>query len=158
MVIWVISDTHLTKSQVLPDSFTDKIGREDIILHLGDLVSFEIIEYLQSLCHVHAVRGNCDLPDVRRVLPPKSVLELNGLKLGLMHGQGGHDETLRLIKAEYQGKVDIALFGHTHIPFHHRDNGTLFFNPGSLTNNRDGKNSYGILHIDDQPWGEIIEL
>jgi uncharacterized protein len=157
-VIWVISDTHLTKSHILPDTFTDKVGREDIILHLGDLVSLEIIEYLQSLCQVHAVRGNCDLPDVRRVLTPKTTLELNGLKVGLMHGQGSHDETLRLIKAEYQGKVDIALFGHTHIPFHHRDNGTLFFNPGSLSHGRDGKNTYGVLHLDSEPWGEIVEL
>jgi uncharacterized protein len=157
-VIWVISDTHLTKSQILPDAFTDKVGREDIILHLGDLISFEIFEYLQSLCQVHAVRGNCDFPDLRRELSPKKTLELNGLKIGLMHGQGGQDETMRLIKTEYQGKVDIALFGHTHIPYHHRDSGTLFFNPGSLNKGRDGKNTYGVLHLDSEPWGEIIEL
>lgn len=157
-MIWVISDTHLTRSHILPESFVHKVGREDIILHLGDMVSFEVMEYLQTLCQVEAVRGNCDMPDVRRGLPLKKIIELGGKKFGLIHGQGGQSQTLQMVKEEFAGKVDVALFGHTHIPYLKRDNGTLYFNPGSLRDGREGTNSFGILNLDDEPRGEIIEI
>jgi uncharacterized protein len=157
-VIWVISDTHLTRSHILPETFIHKVGREDIIFHLGDMVSFEVMEYFHSLCQVEAVRGNCDMPDVRRGLSVKKVIELGGLKIGLIHGQGGQLQTLQMVKEEFAGKVDVALFGHTHIPYLHRENGTLYFNPGSLRDGRNGINSYGILNLNDEPYGEIIEI
>lgn len=130
-------------------------------MHLGDIVSLEVMEHLQGLCRLEAVRGNCDMPDVRRGLAIKRTLEIEGLKIGLIHGRGGADETFRLVKEEFQGKVDVALFGHTHAPFHAREGGTLYFNPGSLHDGRNGARSFGILHPgidDDQPWGEIIEI
>jgi uncharacterized protein len=157
-VIWVISDTHLTRSHILPDTFVHKVDREDIIFHLGDMVSFEVMEYLRDLCPMEAVRGNCDLPDVRRGLAIKKIVELSGIKIGLIHGQGGQLQTLQIVKEEFDGKVDVALFGHTHIPYLKRENGTLYFNPGSLRDGRNGINTYGILNLDDEPWGEIVEI
>ena len=128
-------------------------------MHLGDLVSLEALERLRSLCHFEAVRGNCDMPDVRRGLPPKKVIEIEGLKIGLIHGHGGPSDTIRAVRAEFAGKVDIALFGHTHLPYHHRENGTLYFNPGSLRSGRGEANTFGLLHLDcNPPWGEIIEI
>jgi uncharacterized protein len=156
-VIWVISDTHLTRSNILPETFVQQIVREDIILHLGDIISFEVMEFLHTLCHVEAVRGNCDMPDVRRGLAVKKIIELDGIKIGLIHGQGGQLQTFQLVRQEFAGKVDVALFGHTHVPHLARENGTLYFNPGSLRNGREGSNTFGILHLDDQPWGEIKE-
>jgi putative phosphoesterase len=157
-VIWIISDTHLTKSHILPETFVRRVDREDIIFHLGDMVSFEIMEFLHTLCPVEAVRGNCDMPDVRRGLSPKKIIELDGKKIGLIHGQGGQLQTLQMVRQEFAGKVDIALFGHTHVPYMVRENGTLYLNPGSLRDGREGVNTYGILHLDDDPWGEIVEV
>jgi putative phosphoesterase len=157
-VIWIISDTHLTKSNILPDDFVQKVNREDIIIHLGDIISFEVMEYLRDLCHLEAVRGNCDLPDVRRGLSLKKIIELGGRKIGLIHGQGGQLQTMEMVRHEFGGKVDVALFGHTHLPYHSRENGTLYFNPGSLRDGRNGINTFGILHLEPEPWGEIIEI
>ncbi len=98
-MIWVISDTHLTKSHILPETFVRRVDREDIIFHLGDMVSFEIMEFLHTLCPVEAVRGNCDMPDVRRGLSSKKIIELNGRKIGLIHGQGGQLQTLQMVRA-----------------------------------------------------------
>jgi hypothetical protein len=99
------------------------------------------------------------LADVRRGLPSKKIIEINKRKIGLMHGQGGAAETLQSVKTEFSARVDVALFGHTHKTFLSRENGTLFFNPGSLHNGREGCNTYGILHLDsEEPWGEIVEL
>jgi putative phosphoesterase len=156
--IWVIADTHLSRNQFLPEAFVRRVSREDIILHLGDIVSLEAFEQLRGLCHLEAVRGNCDMPDLRSNLPPKAILELNDLKIGMTHGKGGPSDTLRHVTTEFGGKVDIALFGHTHIPYHMRNNGTLYFNPGSLKSGRGCGNSFGILHLEEEPWGELIEL
>ena len=127
-------------------------------MHLGDIVSFAVMEYLRGLCRVEAVRGNCDLPDLRRELPVKKVLDIEGRKIGLIHGSGGPAETLRLVRSEFHDKVDVALFGHTHVSYLAKENGTLFFNPGSMRSGRDGANSYGILHLESEPWGEIINI
>ena len=136
-----------------------RVSREDIILHLGDLVSLEALEHLRNLCQFEAVRGNCDMPDVRRGLPPRKVIEIERLKIGLVHGHGGPSDTLKSVKEEFAGKVDIALFGHTHIPYHHRENGTLYFNPGSLRSGRGEANTFGLLHLDcDPPCGEVIKI
>jgi putative phosphoesterase len=156
-VIWVVSDTHLTGNQVLPESFKSRVSREDIILHLGDLVSLEALEQFRSLCQFEAVRGNCDMPDVRRRLNPTTIIEIQGIKIGLVHGHGGPSETLGSVRKEFDGKVEIALFGHTHVPYQKRENGILYFNPGSLGNGRGKGSTYGVLHLDNQPWGEVVE-
>lgn len=148
----------MTKSSILPVEFLSKIVREDIILHLGDLISLEVLNFLDGLCRLEAIKGNCDLSDVRRALPARKVVEIDARKIGLIHGRGGAAETLRSVKAEFQGKVDVALFGHTHLPHYEKDGGTVFFNPGSLCNGRGESNTYGILHLDDKPWGELIEI
>lgn len=128
-------------------------------MHLGDIVSLEAFEQFRALCPMEAVRGNCDQPDVRRGLSSKIIVEIDGIKIGLIHGSGGPGETLKLVKEEFASKVDIALFGHTHVPYHRRENGTLYFNPGSLRNGRGSGNTYGLLHLDgNEPWGEIIEI
>jgi len=155
-VIWVISDTHLTKCHILPDEFARRVDREDIIFHLGDLVAPAVLNELQSLCRVEAVYGNCDLPQLRRSLSTKKIVKINGLKIGLVHGRGSQIQTFEMVKREFGGKVDIALFGHTHLPWQLRENGTLYFNPGSLRDGRGGVNTFGVLHLDDQPYGEII--
>lgn len=156
--IWVISDTHLTNSKLLPAEFTRKIDRKDVVLHLGDIITFEVWEFLTTLCRVEAVSGNCDMPDVRRRLKPKKVLELGGFKIGMTHGHGGVSEALKSMRQEYENKVDVAMFGHTHIPCNMQQGDTLFFNPGSLKNARIGHNSYGVLHLDSRPWAEVIEI
>jgi putative phosphoesterase len=157
-VIWVISDTHLIKSNSLPKDFIQRVEQRDIIIHLGDIISLEVLEYLRGLCLLEAVRGNCDLPNIRGNLSFKKVIELEGRRIGLMHGQGGQAQTMEMVKHEFGGRVEIALFGHTHLPYQSRENGILYFNPGSLGDGRNGINSYGILHLEPEPWGETIEV
>jgi len=157
-IIWIISDTHLRKGQFLPESFTVNIRREDIIFHLGDFISLQVIEFLRGKCRLEAVVGNCDAPDIRRLMPSKKIVEIEGKKIGLIHGRGGMQDTESLVKSEYEKKVDVALFGHTHLAKTFRDNGTLFLNPGSLTDGRGSRASLAVLHLEDQPWSEIMEI
>ena len=157
--IWVVSDTHLRSNQILPDAFTERVGREDIIIHLGDFVSLETIKQLRAIANLEAVSGNCDPASIRSIFPADKAIEIAGYRIGLMHGKGGYVETVKRVEKRFKGKVDVALFGHTHNPYHARSDGTFFFNPGSLSMSRQGPESFGLLHLDSEgAWGEVIEL
>ena len=157
--IWIISDTHLKSDQILPDSFTRRVGREDIIIHLGDFVSPEIVNRLKELARLEAVSGNCDPLSIKNQYPQFKIIEIAGFKIGLMHGKGGNVEAVRKVERQFEGNVDVALFGHTHIPYNAKSNGIVFFNPGSLSQSRRGPESFGLLHLEgDGIWCEIFEL
>jgi putative phosphoesterase len=157
--IWVVSDTHLGSGHLLPDSFTKRVGREDIIIHLGDFISLDIVRQIQAMARMEAVRGNCDPTSIKNLFPQNKIIEIAGHKIALTHGKGGFVETIRSAEREFGGKVDIALFGHTHSPYQAKSNGTFFFNPGSLSQSRKGPESFGLLHLDGEDIrGEIFGL
>jgi putative phosphoesterase len=156
--IWVISDTHLRKHEILPDSFIDNVNREDIVIHLGDFTSIEVVRQLEGIARLEAVSGNCDSPEIRAMFPASRILEINGKHLGLMHGWGNGTDVLPLVRYEFVGAVDIALFGHTHIAHRSKSNGVVYFNPGSLTESREGPNSFGRIVLDDEIFYEIIDV
>jgi putative phosphoesterase len=157
--IWVISDTHLKSGDHLPAHFIDRVSREDIIIHLGDFISIEVVDFLRSLARLEAVSGNCDSPAIRNLFPSRKVIRPDNLEIGLIHGRGGIAETLSSVAREFVGKVDIALFGHTHMPHHSRSGRTVLFNPGSLTGERGVAGSYGLIRSDgENVWGELFEV
>jgi len=156
--IWVISDTHLSSGKFLPKSFVERVIREDLIIHLGDYISLDVIESLESLAALEGVHGNCDPPSIKTVYPSHKIIEIDDVKVALTHGSGGISGTMGAIRRKFEGKVDIVLFGHTHKTCHFRSGGTLFFNPGSLTSGRGNGRGYGLLHLDQEPWAEFVEL
>lgn len=89
------------------------------------------------------VKGNCDFYSR---LPENEILTVENKKIFLTHGyleQVKFTYTTLYYKAK-ELPADIALFGHTHVPFLDYDDGMYIFNPGSL---RDGL--YGIIDITD---------
>lgn len=157
--VWVISDTHLKCGKDLPAAFVDNLRREDIIIHLGDFVTVDVADYLGSLARLEAVAGNCDPPRLKRSFPTSKTIELEGVRIGLAHGRGSFSETLASVRAEFDGRVDIALFGHTHAPHKCRIDRTIYFNPGSLTGGRGIAGSYGLLYLDGHDTrAEVFEI
>jgi putative phosphoesterase len=156
--IWVISDTHLESEEFLPVSFIELVNREDLIIHLGDFVSPRIVSFLGRLASIEAVSGNCDPPEIRNFLPVQKILEIAGIKIAMTHGSGGHSETVNVVRRKFEGRVDVALFGHTHMSCDFKSNETLFFNPGSLIRGRGGRNGFGLLHLDGEVWAEKFDL
>ena len=53
-----------------------------------------------------------------------------------------------------EAEVDIALFGHTHIPYMEEVKGIWLFNPGSASLPRMSKNSIGFIEIDEK--GNVV--
>ncbi|MDY6879240.1 MAG: metallophosphoesterase [Desulfatiglans sp.] len=158
MKIGVLSDTHLSGvTRELEEIYNRYLADTDLILHAGDIVSAELIDFL-SAHSFYGVCGNMDPAEVCDRLPPKWVLEVGGLKLGLIHGWGSSKGLEDRIRQEFQD-VDAIVYGHSHRPANQVREGILFFNPGTATGHSSaGIHTIGILQVDDTIRGEIITL
>ncbi|MDD5311741.1 MAG: metallophosphoesterase family protein [Dehalococcoidia bacterium] len=150
MRLGVISDTHLRSFLEMPQELVRAMSQVDLIIHAGDIVTLDIIRGLEKLAPVHAVCGNMDSPEVRVKLPEKQVVEVEGRKIGIVHGYGGVGVTADFVKRLFPD-VEAVVFGHTHEPMNKLSGGVLFFNPGRACN------SYGVLTVGNNITGEIKE-
>ena len=158
MRIGVLSDTHLHRSERdLRVIFDRYLAEVDWIFHAGDYVSADIVTFLRRK-PFHGVQGNMDSPGVKMILPEKKVIEIEGHRVGLIHGWGSPRGLEDRIMNEFQD-VDVVVYGHSHEPANHVKDGVLFFNPGTVTGvSRAGVHTIGVLECGDTLRGEIIEV
>ena len=154
--IAAVSDTHLPKfGRSLPRALTEGIGaaRVDLIVHLGDFTDPFVPALFEALGPFDAVAGNNDGPELVGRFGRRKVLELDGVRLGLTHGDLGIGSwtTAERSRAAFAAEdVAAVLFGHSHAPLVHsgRD-GPLLVNPGSPTDKRvQPRYSWALLEID----------
>lgn len=160
MKILVLSDTHIPRvAQDLPERVYKEIENADMILHAGDFVDIEVLDALKKLKKVHAVYGNMDSSEIRRMLKDKETVQAGKFRIGLIHGYGAPRELLETVKSEFTN-VDAIVFGHSHIATNTVKDGVLFFNPGSPTDTIFAKEkTFGILEVTDKKIeGRIITL
>lgn len=145
--IGVISDTH---GRLLPSVYRvfDNI---DLIIHAGDIDTKEVLEKLQSIAPVVAVRGNMDFNFGKESLRETETIEIGETVIHVSHMVGSVPASAR---------VHVVIYGHTHRPLIEKQNGVLFLNPGSAGQRRhDNPLSVAILHIrGNEQHAEIIEL
>jgi putative phosphoesterase len=161
--IVVLSDTHTRKkTSELPPDVVNVLMTADVIVHLGDFYSKELVDELIGLGNFHGVTGNHDFGDIQLRLPKKDVLEVNGKKIGLIHGHGCviPNGLHKGLIAKFNGdKTDAILYGHTHIAMSKVLDGVLLFNPGSVSGRFPAhKRTYGVLTVGDTVTGEIINI
>lgn len=151
MKIGVISDTHMPKkAKNLPKKLLEGLMDVDAIIHAGDWVTMDVYHQLKQIAQVNGVYGNVDSIEVQQYFKEKMVLEVNGHKIGIVHGHIGKKKTTpeRALEAFQDEKVDVIIFGHSHIPYHKIHNDTILFNPGSPTDKRfQPQFSYGIIEL-----------
>lgn len=138
MLIGVISDSHFRAGQKagLGIELLEKHSLNAII-HCGDWEEMEFSEYLPNVPQVFGVYGNCDDFDIIDKFPRQQVVELEGVKIGVIHGDGGYGTTEeRAIFAFSDSEVDCICYGHSHIPVNHKVGDVLVINPGSLSRPR----------------------
>ncbi len=158
MKIGVISDTHLRE----PDPHFKKIiefhfRNVEKIFHTGDFVDWSIAEYLSSQKELIAVCGNMDSQEIQKAFPQKRIVELEGFKIGLIHGGGPPFGIESRIRAEFD-EVNAIVYGHSHTPANHQVKNIYFFNPGSPTRSFVHRGTLGILHLGEKIEGEIIKI
>lgn len=127
MRVAVFSDTH-GSLESLPAALK-KLGEVDAFLHLGDFSSDA--QAIANVLNVpyYAVRGNCDVLPKH---PGENVVELDGVRLLLVHGDRFRDVYSLALRAEEQ-HCKAVLFGHTHQPLLTAQGEILIINPGSLS-------------------------
>ena len=158
MKVGVISDTHIpNRAKEIPEKVIELFSDAALILHAGDIVDKSVIEKLETIAKVEVVKGNMDKPDVP--FPVKKVLNVEAIKIGLIHGFGPPFGIRNRIRKEFD-EIDIIVYGHSHKPYNKTENGVLFFNPGTPTDKIFAiYNSVGILEIKgDGVKGQIIRL
>ena len=151
--IGLISDTH---GMLRPQVF-DVFAGVDLILHAGDVGDDDILDELQVVAPVYAVRGNTDRTDNPR-LPASRELEISGVRVHVSHGHEVGAKPITLVAA--YGDADVIVYGHTHRELVTREEGRLVINPGAAGARRfDLMPCVAILTIGDgQPEVELIRL
>ncbi len=159
--IGVISDTHLSGTDKRLDEIVARhFAGIDRIIHAGDMVTLHVLDGLYAAGkEIIAVSGNMDQREVEYAFPPKRIIEVEGVRIGIIHGWGAPDGIRRRIMDSFE-RVDAIIYGHTHQPYCGVEHGIFFFNPGSPMDSRfTSMHSVGIIRIEDHTiLGEIIPV
>ena len=124
--IGCISDTHgLLRPQAIA-----ALEGSDIILHAGDVGVAKILDSLQKIAPVYAVRGNVDYGEGLSNLPITEVAEFAKQHFYMIHILDDLD-----IDPAAAG-MEMVIYGHSHIPSIEERNGVIFLNPGSAGRRR----------------------
>ncbi|MBP3964937.1 metallophosphoesterase family protein [Paenibacillus lignilyticus] len=154
MKVVVVSDTHMTRmAKKLPDRLIQELQDADAILHAGDWMTLSVWDMLRAFARIEGVAGNNDGDDIIAKFGHRKVLDIGGLRVGLVHGHLGpgkrEDTETNAYRSFDQGSVDVIVFGHSHVPLIRERGGVLLFNPGSPTDKRRQKQySFGIFTIE----------
>jgi putative phosphoesterase len=119
----------------LSDACVRRCEAADLILHAGDVVAASVLEELRKLAPVEAVYGNMDEPALRETLPVRHMVEVGGVRIGMVHG-GGPRAGREVRLAEWFPDCDAVVYGHTHVPQLEQHDGVWILNPGSPTERR----------------------
>ncbi|MCG8348150.1 MAG: metallophosphatase family protein [Chloroflexales bacterium] len=128
MLIGVISDTH---GHLHPQALVALRGAE-LILHAGDIGKQAIIDVLESIAPVLAVRGNSDAgTELARRYPALQRVEYEGVKIYMTHIGGKPGEMVRALPTEAEQRPKVVIFGHSHSALLEWVDDVLFLNPGA---------------------------
>jgi putative phosphoesterase len=141
----IVADTHLPKrAKDLPEAVwaaVDGPDAVDVVVHAGDWVDVALLDELEARARrLVGVWGNNDHGVLRERLPEVARVELDGVRLAVVHETGGAPGREARCAATYPD-TDVLVFGHSHIPWDTTTTtaaGTALrvLNPGSPTDRR----------------------
>jgi putative phosphoesterase len=135
--VLIISDTHLTTGARLPTALLELAGRADHILHAGDVTDPDVLDVLEAFAALDVVRGNCDGFDLFDRAPEWTVVELGGVRIGMVHDGGARAGRHARLRERFGPDVSVVVYGHSHLPEIERAaDQLLVINPGSPTQRR----------------------
>ncbi len=154
LTIGVIADTHIYAhgARVLPGQIFDLFRRAEVglIIHLGDVNASWVLDELADVAPLMAVAGNNDDDELQDALPQRLQFSVGKHLIGAIHGSGGRSAKDQ-VKRTFAGNVDLALFGHSHMPYIGTIGRTTLFNPGSATDRRWHQHfGVGIVRVTEQ--------
>ncbi len=162
MKIIAIADTHIKNGSIreyLPSDLIALLEGADMIIHAGDFVTKRAHDELSGVNRLEAVHGNMDEQSLKQLLPERKVIEVEGIKIGIIHeaALSLQDTTGAWYMAKEMG-VEVLVFGHVHKPVIEKSD-VLLACPGSPTAPRLSEPSAIELNIEDREIsGRIITL
>ncbi len=160
MLIGILADSHLDSEEVkqkkgdyqhLLKKLKYVFEGVDHIIHAGDICCREFLEDLENIAPVSAVRGNMDEFTNLKSIPKILSLEFEQIRIGVAHKL----EDIIYFEDE---KINIFVFGHTHIPLvKTNEKDVLLINPGSLTRPKAPPKRY-LFSEDTEPRPTIVIL
>ena len=139
MRLVIVADTHLPKrARELPTQLWTAIESADVVLHAGDWVDVGLLDEMEERARrLVGVVGNNDGPPLRARLPETARVDLEGLRMTVVHETGARTGRERRMDTRYAGHADVVVFGHSHIPWDSTTPaGLRLLNPGSPTDRR----------------------
>jgi len=145
--IVVFGDTHLVDGEAadLSRDLVSAIADCDLAIHTGDIVSVSTLEMIQGLTDLVAVYGNQCHSEVRLRLRRREIVELDGVRIGILHGDGAASSSQAAHNAFRGERLDVVVFGHSHRRLKQVFEDRLLLNPGSVCQPRGDRRSYAIL-------------
>jgi putative phosphoesterase len=138
VVVGVISDTH----GLLLSAAIKTLHGVDLIIHAGDIGNTGVMDELQAIAPVVAVRGNMDMKKSLKELPETEAIQVGDVLLYIIH------DINKLDIAPSETNFNAVIFGHLHYPSVTEHKGVLFVNPGSAAQpRRNSSASLALLHI-----------
>lgn len=121
MRIGLISDTH----GLLRPQATAFLHGCDHIIHAGDIGKPQVLDELQAIAPLSAIRGNIDTGTWAEALPDTLDVELAGLRIHVLH------DLKQLDRDPAADGIRVVVSGHSHKPLTGERDGVLYINPGS---------------------------
>jgi putative phosphoesterase len=138
MRLVLMADTHLPKrARDLPPELWAAVEAADLVVHAGDWVDVPLLDELTARSkRLVACYGNNDGPALRARLPEIGRVEIDGLRLAVVHETGQATGREQRCAARFP-ETDVLVFGHSHIPWNTTaETGLRLLNPGSPTDRR----------------------
>lgn len=120
--VGVLSDTH----GMLRDCLYPFFSAVDLIIHAGDVGRQIVLQELQRMAPVVAVRGNTDGRWAEGLLPLFEMVSVGGVTMAVLH------DLLDLDLDPRAAGVGVVISGHTHQPLIETRDDVLYLNPGSI--------------------------
>ena len=156
MRVIALSDTHIRRGSKrrLPDAAYQALDEADVVLHAGDIMVVDVLRELEGFAPTYAVLGNNDDGELAAMLPETRVLDLDGVRVGMIHDSGptkGRAARMRRLFPD----AALVVYGHSHIPFDGAGlDGQWLHNPGSPTERRaQPDHTIGVIDLAD---GRIV--
>lgn len=151
MRVGVVADTHVGEFlPALPEAVLEVLDGCALVLHAGDMSVPAVLDELDAIAPVVAVRGDHDRLD-GLALPRTAVVRVAGHRIGLTHGRRAAPVDASIVVAHVlagrriayraglhaallrrTGPVDLVVYGHWHEPALTRTGGALLFSPGAV--------------------------
>ena len=144
--IGLIADTHYQDRLFsLPPGLEKWWEDADLILHAGDVGDLSVLDELGKIVPTVAVHGNDEPEGTKHDLPEQQLVTLSRSRILVWHSHypdpleekrnrpgPWRPKLARIARRAQDVNAQVVVYGHTHVPIVHHQQGVVIVNPGAL--------------------------